>query len=155
LVQLLLAEDQPITSFWMELMVQRLRNQKGFTLLELLVALTIFAIGMLSVAGMQVTALRENANSHSRTAAATLADGIVEEIQRWALNDPRLNITGPQEWDAFPDGNTIAIDGAGTFRATYRLDRNFNGVQNIIRIAVEVTGGGTWPVTLVSFKRAV
>jgi type IV pilus assembly protein PilV len=138
--------------FW-TVPMKRTMNEKGFTLLELLVALTIFAIGMLSVASMQVTALRENANSHSRTAAVTLASGILEEIQRWSPDDPRFSAdVTAQDWNS---GNAIAIDGAGAFRATYDLDRNFNGVQNVIRIQVNVTGGGTRPVSLVSFKRAV
>ncbi len=135
--------------------MQRLTNQKGFTLLELLVALTIFAVGMLSVASMQVTALRENANSHSRTAAVSLASGIVEEIQRWAPNDTRLSSDVEKvKWTYFP-GDSITIDGAGTFQAFYDLERDHQDVQNVILIRVRVTGGGARPVDLVSFRRAL
>lgn len=127
-------------------------NQKGFTLLELLVALTIFAIGMLGVAGMQVTGLRENATSHGRTTAAALATGILEELRTWPLADARLagDSTG-NAW-VFSGQSSIEVTGAGTFQATYDVDTDYNGVTNVKRIQVTVTGPGS-PVTLVTFRR--
>ena len=55
-------------------------NQKGFTLVELLVALTIFAIGLLAIAGMQLTGMRESNKSFTRDVSGTLAQGIMEDI---------------------------------------------------------------------------
>ena len=58
-----------------------LQSKQGFTLIEVLVAITIFAIGLLALAGMQVTAIKGGATSQRITAAVALADGIVENIQ--------------------------------------------------------------------------
>ncbi len=44
-------------------------NEKGFTLLEILVAVTIFSLGMLAVATMQTTAMRGNTLSRNMTEA--------------------------------------------------------------------------------------
>ncbi len=134
-------------------MSRKRNNDSGFTLLELLVALTIFSMGLLSVAGMQITALRENTNSHTRTAAAALASGILEEIQRWNPDSALLSDGSGTVW-TFPDGTAVtSLPGAGNFRATFDVQRNF-GTQNVIRIQVNVTGGGR-NTTLVGFKRAV
>jgi type IV pilus assembly protein PilV len=134
--------------------MRKISNSQGFTLLELLVAMTIFAIGLLSVASMQITALRENANSQGRTVAVSIAAGVLEEIQNWAPNDPRLQNVVGMDW-TFPGGDTLQLAGGGTFRATYDVARNYNGVMNIIRIQVNVRGGITRPISLVGFKRAV
>ena len=57
-----------------------MRTIKGFTLIELMIALTVFAIGLLSIAGMQVKALEVNSRASSLTVATALAEGILEEI---------------------------------------------------------------------------
>ena len=44
-------------------------NQEGFTLIEILIAVTIFAIGMLAVGSMQVSGIRGNATAQGITGA--------------------------------------------------------------------------------------
>jgi type IV pilus assembly protein PilV len=134
------------------MMRNRFLKQNGFTLVELLVAITIFAIGLLGVAGMQVTALRENSSSHTRTATTALASGIMEEIRQWNAEDPRLAVSSTNNEWSFDGEPTIYIDGAGTLRATYDVTVDFNDVTNINRIRVVVSGPGM-PVTLVGFRR--
>jgi type IV pilus assembly protein PilV len=127
-------------------------TQAGFTLVELLVAMTILAIGLLGVAGMQMTAMRENSSAHARTAATALASGILEEIRQWNAEDPRLAFdSAANEWD-FDGQPTFFVEGAGVFRATYDVDVDFNDVTNVNRIQVVVRGPG-FPVTLVGFRR--
>lgn len=130
-------------------------NQKGFTLVELLAALTIFAVGMLGVAGMQLTGLRENATSHARTAAVALAAGIMEEILVWPTDDVRLAADSTGTAWTFSEepvvGPTKTITGAGTFRATYDVNIDYNAVTNVNRIQVTVTGPGR-PITLVAIR---
>ncbi len=44
-------------------------NKKGFTLIEVLVGLVLLAIGLLAIAGMQITSVRGNFFSHYLTQA--------------------------------------------------------------------------------------
>ncbi len=44
-------------------------NQKGFTLIEVLIGLVLLAIGLLSIAGMQMTSVKGNFFSHYLTQA--------------------------------------------------------------------------------------
>jgi len=39
-------------------------NQTGFTLIEILVAITIFSVGLLAIAGLQISAINFNRGSN-------------------------------------------------------------------------------------------
>jgi len=58
-----------------------LKNQKGFTLIEVLVSLTILAVGLLAVASMQTTAMSGNKISKEATIASELAEEMAERIR--------------------------------------------------------------------------
>lgn len=53
-------------------------NKKGFTLVEVLVGLVILAIGVLAIAGMQVTSVRGNFFSHYLTQASYVGQDRLE-----------------------------------------------------------------------------
>ena len=55
-------------------------KEKGFTLLEVLIAISIFAIGILGVASMQITAIGGNTSARTHTEAATWAADRVERL---------------------------------------------------------------------------
>jgi len=55
--------------------------QHGFSLLELLVALLVFSIGMLAVAGLQSVSKQANFESLQRTTASQIAYGLLEDIR--------------------------------------------------------------------------
>jgi type IV pilus assembly protein PilV len=57
------------------------RADKGFTLLEAMVALVVLSIGLLGVAGMQMVGLRANLSAASRTQASYLADDIIDRMR--------------------------------------------------------------------------
>ncbi len=59
----------------------RVSLQSGFSLIELLVALIIFSIGLLAVAGLQTVSKRANYESLQRTTAAQLANGVLEDMR--------------------------------------------------------------------------
>jgi len=93
----------------------------GFTLLEVLVALFIFAVGMLAVASMQAHSIRGNTFSDLLTVATTLAEAKMEELlslssTHQALQDSNLSnnanllgatdtsgATGSGQWDGHCD----------------------------------------------------
>ena len=62
--------------------MRTLDETKGFTLIEVLIAMIILAIGSLGVAGLTVGIIRANVFSNKMTTAVTLAQDKMEDIKR-------------------------------------------------------------------------
>ena len=58
-----------------------LNSKKGFTLIEVLIALTILAIGLLGVALMQVTSISGNTFSREMSVATELGQDMLEQLR--------------------------------------------------------------------------
>jgi len=65
------------------------QQQRGFSLLEMLVALVIFSIGLLAVAGLQTVSKQANYEGLQRTTASHIANGLLEDIR---MNGDAINI---------------------------------------------------------------
>jgi len=66
----------------------RLSPARGFTLLEVLIAIVIFSFGMLAMAGVLVLSVRVNQSAYLRTQAVFLAQSIADRMRAnssWAL----------------------------------------------------------------------
>lgn len=63
-------------------------NQHGFSLLEVLIALVILSIGLLGIAGLQVTSKQTNFEGVQRTTATMLARDMIERMR---VNAGQLN----------------------------------------------------------------
>jgi prepilin-type N-terminal cleavage/methylation domain-containing protein len=59
---------------------QPIRHQAGFTLIEVMIALAIFAIGILAVAAMQINAVKQNSASRMQTEATAVAEQLMERL---------------------------------------------------------------------------
>lgn len=125
-------------------------SEAGFSMIEMLVAMTIFAIGLLATAGMQITSLQANAGAYKRTTINAAAAGIMEEILTWAPDDPRLvDDSGAHDWDFDPTAavnNTLIVDGGGSYTAAYTVQTNFpvNNVSTITLTINSSSGLATW-----------
>jgi type II secretory pathway pseudopilin PulG len=60
-----------------------LRRANGMTLLDVLLAIVIFAVGMLALASLQGNLTRSSADANSRTVAANLAEEILEQMRTY------------------------------------------------------------------------
>lgn len=58
----------------------------GFTLLEVMIAMVIFSIGLLGLAGIQAVALKNNNSAYTRTVSMQLAYNIADVIRASADN---------------------------------------------------------------------
>jgi len=73
--------------------VKKSLKSKGFTLIEVLVALVILAISLLALAGLMNTTTKNNAFGGRLTEAATFAQDKLEELRAHHWDSIPLNIT--------------------------------------------------------------
>lgn len=99
------------------------KKQNGFTLIEVLIAMTIFAIGILAVAFMQVTAITGNSFSCNLTGATTLAGDRMDALMNLDYNNH------PDLSDADGDG-LAGLDHATGVTADH--NRTYTGETNVV-----------------------
>ena len=121
--------------------IRKSKKDEGFTLIEVLIGISIFAIGLLAVATMQLSAIRVNSTAGQITTRITWAQDKLEKLMALPYSDPWLEAAGN-----FP-GN----DSAGN---THKLSPTTDGytiswavtdnspVPNTKLITVSVTGRG-------------
>jgi type IV pilus assembly protein PilV len=63
-----------------------MKQQNGFTLIEILVSMVILAIGLLGLAGLQMTSLRHNLSSYHRSQATQLAYDMADRMRVNIIN---------------------------------------------------------------------
>jgi type IV pilus assembly protein PilV len=134
-------------------------NEKGFTLIEVLIALMIFAIGMISIAGLQVTSISYNSAANQRTTITMLTQGIMEEIMALPRENSNsdvldLETSGTTTWSQAPfdgTGNLYTLTGGGTYSA--EIEVATTSVNDITQITVTVTGNNENSLSLTSYKR--
>ncbi len=90
---------------------KKINNSKGFTLMEVLIALAIFAIGILGVAKMQLSAISGNSSSRGVTEAATIGQQQLEMLMSLPYDDPLLLDTQNDGTDQDADNNGSDDDG--------------------------------------------
>lgn len=131
-----------ITSAW--------RSTGGFTLIEVLLALGILGFGLLTLAVMQLSALRQGSSGRNTTVADTLARTEMEQIQRmpwasvaptgWAA-PPWINVPGhPQgEIPILVDApGAVAPEAQQVYDVLWRVT-NVAGFTNLRNVDVRIT----------------
>jgi len=66
-------------------------SDSGFTLIEMMTAISIFAIGFLAIASMQIAASKANRTGSEITQAATIATDQMERLLHLPFDDPELD----------------------------------------------------------------
>ena len=137
-------------------------NESGFSLVELLVAVVILAVGLLGLAELQVTAMKGNAKSGSIVAATTIAQMAVEEVM--AVNsksDPLYPMltTAAASYTDWPLGATETLQGVGDYIIQYKSTPDYppGSTSGITLLEVRVvpqsgTGSEDKPVDVVAMK---
>jgi len=87
------------------------RHQGGFSLIEGLIAIVIFSIGVLALIALQVTSVRQSSNAKYRSDAALLANQLIGEMWVSARAGPTLK-------GNFETGGPLYTQWAATVRAT-------------------------------------
>ena len=128
------------------------KKDAGFTLIEVLIAISIFAVGLLAVAAMQTSAIRVNSSAAQLTELNTWGMDKLEELMGLPYTDPWLEAAGN-----FPNldaaGNTHQDPDpptAGGFTVRWVITDN-SPTPNTKLITITVTGKGK-RLRLVSVK---
>jgi len=141
--------------------MNRHSNEKGFTLVELLVALTLMTIGILAMVQMQIVAMQSNSMANRLSVATSLSQEVMDDIQSWDINTPPVNgaFTANSanvvyaRLGAGLNASSITFPDSGTYSAVYTITLVPPDLTTAF-ISVTVTGGGR-TVTLTSLKRVV
>jgi type IV pilus assembly protein PilV len=64
-------------------------RQGGFSLIELLIALIVFSVGLLAVAGLQTVSKQSNFEALQRTSGSQIAHGLLEDMR---VNGDAMNV---------------------------------------------------------------
>lgn len=90
----------------------RIRNPKGFTLVEILVAVIILSIGILAVSQMTVIGMRTTTVVNQRMYARTTMAQVFEELNNLPFNDSLLTNDGD-------NGDLDVIDSTADYSQTF------------------------------------
>jgi type IV pilus assembly protein PilV len=112
------------------------KTDVGFTLLEVLIALVVFSIGLLGLAGLQTVSLRNTASSSSRTIATQLAYDIADRM--------RANSVGVVNGNYLQAATTIGAAPANCYTSAGCTAANMAAMDLFAwrtRLARELNGG--------------
>jgi len=100
--------------------LQRKPNERGFSIIEVMIAISILSIGILALASMQVAAMRGNSFAGGVTEGATWALDQIEKLMSLPWTDPSLQ-------DADLDG-AAGLENIGTDTGT-QADADFRVIR--------------------------
>jgi len=131
--------------------MNNLHNPKGFTLVEFLVALSILGFGILSLAGLQVTAIKGNLGSKNLTTANVLAERKMEEFKNTSFANLVLMSNHADPDNPLNSNGLGGVSNDGRIFNRFWSIESYAGSSNMKHIAVTITwteGGRTRSTSL-------
>ena len=118
------------------------KTQRGTTLVEVLVALVVLSVGLLGIAALQMTSLRNNRGAHLRSQAQVLAYDIADRMR--ANRNVALANAYVVALGATPAGATLNALDLQEWKATLAQalpsgDGEITRVGNMFRIRIRWT----------------
>ena len=152
--------------------MRRQLNQSGFSLIELMIALSLLTIGLLAAVSMQGIAINGNAIANTNTAATAIGQQVMDNLlsvpitlspkNGWYTRFTTAGTDIPYDWFPPRDGETNTtpttsyfVPGIGNFSATYDV-YIFPDTpsENVARIDVFVWLAGTkLPLKFTNYRK--
>jgi len=120
-------------------------TDNGFTLLEVMMAMAIFSIGILAIVGIQHMIVKGNANGNVVTQELMLAQRVMEQLKN--NPDPNLLTSSVQ------NGVDVVGDNGGPYNVTSTITNPIGGNSSrFIQVTVTKIGPGGHPLTIQSLS---
>ena len=127
-------------------------SQSGFSLIEMLVAVVIIAVGLLGLAQLQITAVKVNSQSMTSTASKALAQKVAEEISAVSGADSMFANGETGTWGTYTE------KGGGNYTATWvvsKVEADGNDVSKLFNVQITVESDTELMHVLGQKKRSV
>ncbi len=111
------------------------RAAGGFTLIEVMIVIVVLTFGLLSLAAMQIQAMRGSERGRHATNAAAIAENKMELLQQdaWAT----IGVTGGFVADPAAQ-NIIQLDGTTSLERSYNVSYQVTDLQATFTRALDV-----------------
>ncbi len=86
------------------------RGQRGFSIIEAMIASIVMLVGLLGLASLQIVGVRSNHFGRHMIQGSQLAQDLIENLQRWDYNDVRLTPAVQRSWNVQNPASTTAVD---------------------------------------------
>jgi prepilin-type N-terminal cleavage/methylation domain-containing protein len=125
------------------------RARAGFTIVEVLVAMTLMAIALSGITMTGIVSVRADTRSHRASVAAALAQAKLEQLRN-TERDAADWLEGPHSEPSL-DEHGASVTG-GTYSREWEVVPGYNGHAGLARVTVRVSwaGEGSGAVTLSS-----
>jgi len=118
-----------------------MKNNNGFTLIEVLIAMLVLAVGLLGLAGMQATSLRNNQSAYNRSQATQLAYDLADRM--------RANVAGKATYTSIsPISNATAKANCKNTTGCTPADMAENDLKQWSDAVIAALPNGTGTITV-------
>ncbi len=125
--------------------IQLKSSDKGFTIFEVMIAMAIFAFGILGLVKMQITAVNGNANARQYSEASAFAQGQIESLM--SVSFANIVLAGDNRV-VNADGYTIQT------KILSQADLDADGDNDIMTIEIRVFDPSNTERSLLTFLKA-
>ena len=122
------------------------RGQYGFSLIEMMVAIAVLSVGLMSMAALMARMISTTSRSGYMSIAMQLASEKLEDLNRYPYNDPNVVVpTGTTAGSLTSDSiNPVVTSDGETTSVNYYDEVRFSGASGTVtQIRSRVSGGST------------
>lgn len=121
---------------------ERRRQRGGFTMIEVVIAMAVLAVGLLGVAAMQIYALRDSGSARHKTRAAGIARTQLESFANMPFSDPLMAATSGWSSPPVVVNQEVAASTGTQIEQSYNVQwriSNLNLIPTLKSVDVRVT----------------